>query len=189
MIYQLNDIFDPEEKDIIADKVLRYSNDPMYPGWKLTGRSSNDPLHKQKPFWYLDIEDDPLLSKQIFYKIQKVIYEEFNEEVAVDRIYLNGATYGQHGYFHQDNIHAEEARTFLIYCNSEWHPHWGGATIFKEFVNKSKEEEGYSIETVYPVPFASVYFDGNLWHCSQPVSSDFPGLRVTLAYKLHVVSL
>ena len=90
---------------------------------------------------------------------------------------MNGATFGQQGYLHTDNIE-DNGRTFLVYCNSEWNIEWAGGTVF------NVDEDDL---TVYPKPGNAVYFKGKIPHFSQAVSKDFCGLRITLAYKLYLI--
>jgi len=85
---------------------------------------------------------------------------------------MNGHTSGGHGNMHKDS-EFEQGRTFLIYCNSEWNIEWGGGTYFAE-----------NNTIVNNKPYSAVYFQNNQEHFAMPISKDFNGLRVTLAFKL-----
>jgi len=91
---------------------------------------------------------------------------------------LNGATFGQQGYWHTDGDHPKE-RTLLIYACREWEEEWGGATVFKP--HGSNE-----VVTIFPKPRKAVYFDGSMPHFSQQLSKDFHSLRITVAYKMRI---
>jgi hypothetical protein len=153
-----------------------YEDGGGYPGWKLIGFS--DEKNKNKKFWNIILTEYDYFNNYLFEKIKSSIKKLFNEDVILDRIYFNGATFGQQGYLHQD-YYVPEGRTLLIYCNSEWNDEWSGGTLF---------ETKNGTLTVYPRPARAVYFPGIIPHFSQSLSSDFGDFRVTLAYKLRVCS-
>jgi len=165
-----------DEKDFsdILKILHKHTCEDKYPGWKLTGFSNERSKDKGKKFWYLPLKDHEYFNEYLFKKIKNSIKRLFNEDVILYDCYFNGATFGQQGYFHQDdNVLA--GRTLLIYCNAEWNDEWAGGTVF-ETLNGTL--------TIYPRPERAVYFSGIIPHFSQSLSSDFGDLRVTLAYKL-----
>jgi hypothetical protein len=85
---------------------------------------------------------------------------------------MNGHTGGGYGLMHKDSVF-DQGRTFLIYCNPEWNIEWGGGTYFAE-----------NDTIINNKPYSAVYFQNNKDHFATPISKDFHGLRVTLAFKL-----
>lgn len=126
-------------------------------------------------FWKLQgLEKDSFFSERILNKIKKVTGDNFT----VERIYMNGQTAGQDGKPHQDSKD-DNGRTFLIYCNQDWQPEFGGGTSFL------KEDAVLGdVVTVAYTPNSAIYFQNNIFHFASPLSRDFNGLRVTLAFKL-----
>ena len=168
----INDFINQKDFDDIIQMIDLYSYSNDYPGWKLNGFSNQEDTNKR--FWFIDLIDNEYFNKQIFEKIKLQISKLFDDDVILDRVYLNGSTFGQQGYFHIDDT-LENSRTLLIYCNSEWKNEWVGGTVFETLGG---------IQTIYPLPKRAAYFDARIPHFSQPLSKDFDGLRVTLAYKL-----
>ena len=175
MIARLFDILSDDDKIQLTEKINSFCNDNDAPGWSCSGTSNED--NRDKVFWFLNLEKDHFFNDILFRRIKFVIKELLDEDVEYNRIYLNGHTFGQQGYFHTDDDR-EEGRTLLIYCNDDWKVEYAGATVFAD---------GDNFVTIYPDAFSGVYFNGNIPHHSQPISKDFHGLRITLAYKLHVV--
>jgi hypothetical protein len=89
---------------------------------------------------------------------------------------MNGHTAGGHGNIHKDS-EFRNGRTFIIYCNKTWNPEFGGNTMFVI---------GEDVLSTYPYPFSAVYFQNNQNHFAGPLSRNFNGLRVTLAFKLFL---
>ena len=119
-------------------------------------------------FWVLDkLEFDPFFNPYLLNKIKELT----GDNLAIERIYMNGHTSSGHGNMHKDS-EFEQGRTFIIYCNSEWNIEWGGGTYFAE-----------NDTIVNNKPYSAVYFQNNIEHFATPLSKDFNGLRVTLAFK------
>jgi hypothetical protein len=93
------------------------------------------------------------------------------------RLIINGQTQGMDSGIHCDSTHSN-ARTYIIYLNPEWKPHWGGAT---RFYNDVAGEQ--LIYEQVPEPGIMIGYSGNTWHkgCGPSVSNV---LRVTLAIQL-----
>jgi hypothetical protein len=165
-----------DEKDFsdVLSILFDYTNTSNFPGWKLNGHSESD--NQSKKFWYLEVTEYDYFNNYLFEKIKIAIKHLFNEDVFLDKCYFNGATFGQQGYRHIDSD-LPEARTLLIYCNSEWKNEWSGGTLFETISGTM---------TIYPHPARAAYFPASIPHFSQSLSKDFDDLRVTLAYKLHL---
>jgi len=141
--------------------------------------------HKSKAtdensFWILEgLEKDSFFSERLLNKIKEVTGDNF----IVDRIYMNGHTSGESGQPHQDTKD-KNGRTFLIYCNQDWQPKFGGGTSFL------KEDAVLGdVVTIAYTPNSAIYFQNNIFHFASPISRAFNGLRVTLAFKMKVVSV
>jgi hypothetical protein len=154
---------DSREYRIISDEISK-------PNWTF-GHAS---LGQQgRSFWgKFDLEKNPFFSVSLFNKIKWTTSHDFD----IERIYMNGHTGGSHGNTHSDSIDPN-GRTFLIYCHEEWNPEHGGGTTFL------CDDDNI---TTYPHPLSAVYFPGIIPHFAAPISNDFRGLRVTLAFKLKL---
>jgi hypothetical protein len=120
-------------------------------------------------FWKIgNLEFDTFFNPYLLNKIQKLT----GDNLVIERIYMNGHTACSAGSMHIDDIY-ENGRTFIIYCNPEWNIEWGGGTYFAE-----------TDTVINPKPYSAVYFKNNIEHFAMPLSKDFNGLRVTLAFKL-----
>jgi hypothetical protein len=120
-------------------------------------------------FWKIEkLEFDTFFNSYLLNKIKELT----GDNLVIERIYMNGHTSGGHGNMHKDS-ELEQGRTFIIYCNSEWNIEWGGGTYFAE-----------DDTVVNNKPYSAVYFKNNIEHFATPLSKDFSGLRVTLAFKL-----
>lgn len=152
----------PKDQQLIEEKI-------KLPHW--TYFHFSNPGTTETPFWSMDnLERDDFFGVYLLSKVKQTI----GDDHIVDRIYMNGQTSGSCGYLHRDS-EVSNSRTFLVYCNRTWHPDFGGSTYF---VNGNEKEY------VYPEPYSAVCFQGNIPHGAQPLSTDFKGLRVTLAFKL-----
>lgn len=125
-------------------------------------------------FWQMDgLEGDEFFAIHLLNKIKEVTSDEFT----VERIYLNGHNACSQGYPHTDT-NQENGRTFLIYCNSVWDLSLGGSTSF--LIDNE-------VKSFFPYPKSGLYFKNNIVHMASPISKDFKGIRVTLAFKLYKV--
>lgn len=117
------------------------------------------------------LESDEFFSVYLLNKIKEATNENFD----VERIYFNGHNACSQGYPHTDT-NKENGRTFLIYCNSVWDLSLGGSTSF--MIDNE-------VESFFPYPRSGLYFKNNIIHMASPISKDFKGVRVTLAFKLY----
>jgi hypothetical protein len=124
-------------------------------------------------FWGMGgLESDEFFSAYLLNKIKNLTGDDFE----VERIYFNGHTACSQGYPHKDS-EEEDGRTFLVYCNKVWDLAFGGNT------NLLLDDK---VESYFPYPRSAIYFKGNILHCATPVSKNFLGIRVTLAFKLFL---
>ena len=119
------------------------------------------------------LEEDKFFSVTLLNKIK----EETKDNFTVERIYFNGHNACSQGYPHTDS-NQENGRTFLIYCNKVWDLALGGSTSF--IIDNE-------VQSFFPYPKSGLYFKNNMLHMASPISKDFKGIRVTLAFKLFKV--
>jgi hypothetical protein len=117
------------------------------------------------------LEEDEFFSVTLLNKIKKATGDDFT----VERIYFNGHNACSQGYPHTDS-EQENGRTFLIYCNKVWDLALGGSTNF--IIDNE-------VQSFFPYPKSGLYFENNTIHMASPISKDFKGVRVTLAFKLY----
>lgn len=139
--------------------------------WSL-GHVSNKPDEAQ--FWKfkLNEKDDSYFYTTLYNKIKEIT----KDNLKIKSVYFNGHNACSQGKLHADDTDPN-ARTFLIYANSEWHPEWGGGTGF--ILDKN------TVEYIYPYPGSAVYFNSTMIHSALPISKEYKGTRLTLAYKLR----
>lgn len=118
------------------------------------------------------LEDDKFFSSYLLNKIKVTTKNDFD----LERIYFNGMNGCGQGYPHKDT-EQDNGRTFLIYCNRVWDVAFGGAT---SFILKNE------VQSFFPYPKSAIYFQNNILHMASPVSKEFKGIRVTLAFKLYL---
>tara|TARA_B100001964_G_scaffold64414_1_gene73446 strand:+ start:2939 stop:3472 length:534 start_codon:yes stop_codon:yes gene_type:complete len=123
------------------------------------------------PFWKVELQDDEFFAVHLLNKIERVTDNKYT----LDHVYANGHTYGLDGTFHLDDYNSN-SMTFLLYAMPKWKKEWGGYTSYQ-----ISETELYS---VYPEPNKGVLHHGDCYHTSGPISRQYPGLRVTIAWKL-----
>jgi hypothetical protein len=116
------------------------------------------------------LENDDFFSVHLLSKIKTITEDDFN----VERIYFNGHNGCSQGSPHTDT-EQDNGRTFLIYCNKVWDMALGGNTSFI-----LKDE----VQSFFPYPKSAIYFQNNILHMASPISKNFNGIRVTLAFKL-----
>ena len=145
------------------EEILRLMERPK---WSFTGgRIPNQ-------FWHMDgLEAEPFFRQKLFSRICKSLGQEYD----VVRIYANGQTATQHGSPHTD----DGDFTFLYYPNPRWKTSWGGALHFFD-------DDGATVHAVDYKPNRAVFFPADLVHAAEAPSAEFPGLRVSLAYKLKL---
>lgn len=174
-IQEIDNVFSDYERINIST----YLNEP---NWKWGHRGVMD---TNNLFWNMLLTDTEyfrdILSKKVLSHID-------GENCELKRIYANGQTYGLDGDFHTD-CHTNScgegvSYTFLWYANEEWHPTWGGYTVFCDTPEITQES---NYKYFLPKPNTALLFPGDILHYGQSPSRTFGGLRMTLAYKILVL--
>jgi hypothetical protein len=139
------------------------------PRWQF-GHGSNRKANNA--FWIIPhLQFDLFFSPHLLEKIKELT----GDDLMIQNVYMNGHNACSHGNLHKDT-EIDDGRTFLVYCNPEWNIEWGGGTYFAE-----------NDTIVNPKPYSAVYFQNNIDHFATPLSKDYKGLRVTLAFKLYKI--
>ena len=135
------------------------------PKWSFTGgRPPNS-------FWHMDgLEEESYFRERLFGSI----CERLGRTFEIERVYANGQTSLQYGDPHKD----DGDMTFLYYPNPEWHYTWNGSLFFIS--------GGTVKRTIQYRPNRALLFPAGLMHYADAPSKSFPGLRVSLAYKLRL---
>lgn len=163
------------------------------PGWE-TGWHSHSKtdnfsfLHKHfaghrkssGPDYVYDCEEELSKNSPLIYLSWMELKEKHFKDFMLVRCYANGMMYGMDGTVHTDTK-SQNNYTFVYYPHERWSPNWGGETIFY-----NKQESGV-IGCVYPRPNSAVMFDGRIPHRANGVTRLFPGVRITLMWKIERV--
>jgi len=135
---------------------------------------SSDPRSKMAyPFWGMYLKDNDFFTSYLL----NIIEERTSQKYELLDVYANGHTHATSGSFHQD-CYDDKGRTFLYYANERWSIEWGGKTAF-DFGNGK-----YYFHV--PRPNSSILFPGIIPHAAESPSRGFPGLRITIAWKLLI---
>jgi hypothetical protein len=126
-------------------------------------------------FWKMDLDGEPALDA-LWGALRAPCEELARARLTVIRQYANGHTYGLGGRTHADDTRPGHY-TLLYYPMPEWHPDWGGETVFHR-------TNGDIALAVLPKPKRAILFDARIPHEGRAPSRNFGGLRVTIAFKL-----
>ena len=129
-------------------------------------------------FWKMDLDGDAVITA-IWEQARPCCEALAGAPLRVVRQYANGHTYGLGGQPHLDDT-LPGSYTLLYYPNPEWKDGWEGETVFYE-------PSGEINMAVRPRPNRGVFFDSRILHSGRAPGRLCPALRVTVAYKLHVV--
>jgi len=152
-------------------KILQYTKKP---NWEFGHTSySQESPHYQSciPFWKMELSEEKFFNEHLL----NIINQKINIKSKAYNVYMNGQTYGQHGFPHVD-AHEDNYRTFLLYAVPNWDPFLGGKTAY--IINDKKSHY------VTPGRNKAVYFPGVIPHFSEELNRIFSALRVTVAWKL-----
>lgn len=145
-------------------------------GWYF-GHGSHD--HDFVRFWKMDLEKHPTFDA-IWEQARARCEALAGAPLRVVRQYASGHTFGLGGQAHVDKDKPGYF-TLLYYPMEEWVPSWEGETVFYG-------ENGEVAESVLPRPNRAVFFDSRIAHAGRGPSRLCAALRVTVAYKLEVVT-
>lgn len=180
---QSGDNIFPEEQRKTIDDYLRQSG--WEHGWKSNAnRDVYSFLHKHfagqrktKDKAY-DCESELLLAAPPIWTAWRDLRERWFQNAHLVRCYANGMAYGMEGTVHTD-ASTPGNLTVVYYPHDRWSPNWGGETIFYN------QAEDTIIGCRYPRPNSAVIFDGRIPHRAAGVTRLYPGLRITLMFKVE----
>ena len=125
-----------------------------------------------------DIAEAALKVDPFFLSLRRVAEQMFPGEVLRDqRAYVNSSVYGDVYYTHRDCSAHRNHVTALYYVNTEWHPDWGGETIFYDDNNEAQL-------IVTPKAGRVVVARGAILHRGTVPTRACHEERYTIAYKL-----
>jgi len=111
--------------------------------------------------------------------VRQIVEQTFpGERFSDQRAYVNCSVYGDSYYAHRDCAAQEQHVTALYYANLEWHPDWGGETIY---YNDQEDAE----LAVTPRRGRLVIARGAVLHRGNVPARSCYEERYTLAYKLN----
>ena len=128
-------------------------------------------------FWKCNFPPDCDLSK----KVLKRLEERYDTKFKINKINVNGQTYGQDSEFHQDDAH-EDCYTLLVYISDITPKNFdsiGGCTDIKMTED--------SIMSIEPYQKRALLFKSYLTHRGMAPCRKSDILRISLAFKLQVI--
>ena len=149
-------------------KIIEYVNRPRWEFGHGSNTNEND-----TPFWVMNLNNDIFFTNYLL----NIIQEKTNKKFNLERVYANGHMFGTQGSPHQDSYDSN-ARTFLFFANDNWSIDWSGKTVFL----LDKTNQHYEL----PTPNKGILFPGKMYHYAEQTTRKFTGLRVTVAWKLHL---
>ena len=179
-IHIFDDFLTPDELEKCAEAVSR-------PAWKFGQVSQSSPI--STPFWMMTLTDDVFFNTQLLSKIQSKTGKKFT----IQRVYANGQTFGQDGTYHQDDeSKSGDSYTFCIYINkqitAETAHNIGGEFVFK-IPSPSSKDEAFSRIMIPPIYNRGILFPAHYFHKGLAFNRYNKGLRISIAWKLKLVTV
>ncbi len=147
--------------------------------WEPEGHSYDS----KKVFWIKDLWESKWgecvhIEETFRTKIENLLQVKLQTK----RLYYNGQSHGQCGSMHNDMLQDEEGDfiTVVYYANKQWSPEYGGFTVIVD--------NNDNMHIVYPKPNSVVIFNSRFAHVGLEPTSNFAGVRTTIAHKLKVIS-
>ena len=166
-IIEYENFFDEED----YQKIIEYTTKPKWQFGHTTFTPNSPHYENSIPFWKMELSQDTFFTEYLL----NIIKQKTDLKVSAYNVYMNGQTYGQHGYPHVD-AYEETGRTFLLYAVPHWDIMLGGKTAY--VIDKN------NFHYVTPERNKAVLFPGMIPHFSEETNRVFAGLRVTVAWKL-----
>jgi hypothetical protein len=136
--------------------------------------------------WVAEMSIERLLSRRIFWRMQRIVDALFPEEVLTpNRVYCNACQYGDTYFTHRDYDAKDRAHVSLIYyANAEWPHEYQGETVFY-----SDLDDTDAVAAVTPRPGRVAVFRGCIPHRSAAPSRLRHGPRFTWVFKYTSLGL
>ena len=133
----------------------------------------SDPTYFQNPG--LEASNDPLYLDVLNYL--EAICPQMPKREWLYSSYSNVLRHGNTPGIHVDAPHhVPENKTVILYLNYEWHPNWGGETIFYDHNLDAQR-------IVTPKPGRVLMFDGRLPHTGRPPTPRYMMNRYIMTFK------
>jgi SM-20-related protein len=156
-------------------------------GWRFGWKSNSK--KDQNAFWhrhfagYVSVNEKAYDCAQelqerapLLYHLWLAVEKNLLRGHTLHRCYANGLPYGCEGTIHTDADTLLDY-TSIYYPDPEWHPNWGGETVF---FNKQQTD---IVASLYPKPNRFLTFPATTPHVARGVSRICPKLRMTLMFK------
>ena len=141
------------------------------------GHDSGSTNEINTPFWYSNLIHNDFLKTEILLKIEKITGKKFK----INRLYVNGQTYGQNGCFHQDDV-TLNTYTFCLYFSGIPHEIIDTVGGFIQF--KIPDIQKYIID-IEPLFNRGILFPSYYYHRGLSFSRYVNELRICIAWKLE----
>jgi hypothetical protein len=179
-----DNFFPPEEIKTINEYLTR-------PNWSFNGGGSTEDNDFHSHFWHMDgLEKIDYFGKNLWEFIRRQMFgydvgykysTPFYKDVELIRCYANGQTAGQSGVPHTD-----DGDTTILFFPNQWKHYWGGHLYFSKKNNFGQPD--YIDRTVEYRYNRLIKFDANVQHYSGAPVLSYGGLRISLAFKVKVLS-
>lgn len=142
------------------------------------GHKSNHSESNETPFWSASLSNDPLFTDVLFQVIQKTFHKKFK----INRVYVNGQSFGQDGGYHIDDAD-EDCYSFVLYTHDilESDVELAGGHIYFKL-----HDLQYKI-CYEPVLNRGILFPSNYIHRACSFSRYIMELRTCVAWKLKEI--
>jgi hypothetical protein len=143
------------------------------------GHKSNRAQSSETPFWSCSLNDDPLFTDLLLTVIQKTFHRRFK----INRVYVNGQSFGQDGSYHIDDAE-EDCYSFVLYLHDIFESDVelaGGHIYFK------LPDVKYKI-CYEPILNRGILFPSNYIHRACSFSRYIMELRTCAAWKLKEIT-
>jgi hypothetical protein len=171
------------DKIIVVDNFLekddleKAMNAVKHVRWSF-GHKSNRSESYETPFWSASLNDDLFFTDHLLNVIQKTFHKKFK----INRVYVNGHTFGQDGGYHIDDA-TEDCYSFVLYTHDilESDVELAGGHIYFKL-----PELQYKI-CYEPILNRGILFPSNYIHRACSFSRYIMELRTSVAWKLKEI--
>ena len=130
------------------------------------------------PFWSMFLDDESFFNTYILNIIEKTFLKKFK----INKVYLNGQTFGQNGCFHVDD-NGPNTYTFCLYLTdiSKDLVETAGGYIFFKMPNEK-------YKTCYePIYNRGIFFPSNIPHMASHFTRFIMKMRLCVSWKLEEI--
>jgi hypothetical protein len=167
--------------NFLTDKELSICFSYIYKSnWEWGHKSNNmDYNIINSPFWYMELSNNDYFTKIIKNKIELTT----NNKYILNRVYVNGQTFGQTGAFHQDDIN-DDCYTFCLYLSQFDESMVDIINGYIQFKLPNINKYTINIDTFFN---RGILFPSNYFHRGLSFSRYSPDLRICVAWKFTLI--